>query len=279
MPPKRISLNVFNTTLTQTFPRGQARGCLRQRQPGQGVLFLNLRRYDQGGESIEKIVLSVVPPRPPPQFTNSPLPTQNEKKNSEKNSKKNNENVDTVNRRVTMTPTGSPSKKKAKAAPPPVGEESGHDTDASDDEYWAKKQKQSKPKPSTQTFVTGTAVTKNKKSGSIRDYDKVRKLAPVLFHSLRYSNTLTRIVMPTSLRPSQDSKLYTVLFESGERKTFKENQIRKMLTSKGEKVSEEDLADMEVEESDKAESDEEFGEGEQDISAGSRSLRTASPSF
>ena len=154
-----------------------------------------------------------------------------------------------------------------------------HDTDASDDEYWAKKQKQSKPKPSTQTFVTGTAVTKNKKSGSIRDYDKVRKLAPVLFHSLRYSNTLTRIVMPTSLRPSQDSKLYTVLFESGERKTFKENQIRKMLTSKGEKVSEEDLADMEVEESDKAESDEEFGEGEQDISAGSRSLRTASPSF
>ena len=98
--------------------------------------------------------------------------------------------------------------------------------------------------------------------------------------------------MPTSLRPSQDSKLYTVLFESSERKTFKENQIRKihfrtfkenqirkMLTSKGEKVSEEDLADMEVEESDKAESDEEFGEGEQDISAGSRSLRTASPSF
>ncbi|GMI05451.1 hypothetical protein TrVE_jg4580 [Triparma verrucosa] len=157
---------------------------------------------------------------------------ENEKKNSEKNSKKNNENVDTVNRRVTMTPTGSPSKKKkAKAAPTPVVEESGHDTDASDDEYWAKKQKQSKPKPSTQTFVTGTAVTKNKKSGSIRDYDK-------------------------------DSKLYTVLFESGERKTFKENQIRKMLTSKGEKVSEEDLADMEVEESDKAESDEEFGEAD-----------------
>ena len=150
-----------------------------------------------------------------------------------------------------MAPTGSPSKKKkAKAAPTPVVEESGHDTDASDDEYWAKKQKQSKPKPSTQTFVTGTAVTKNKKSGSIRDYDKVRKLAPVLFHSLRYSNTLTRIIMPTSLRPSQYFKLYFVLFESGEKKTFKESQIRKMLTSKGEKVSEEDLPDMEVEESD-----------------------------
>lgn len=127
------------------------------------------------------------PPFAPSDIRPSPPPHQSESQN--------NENVDVVNRRVTMTPNMSPAAKKktpSKTPPTPVVEESsGHNTDASDEEYWAKKSSKTKTKPSAQLFSTGTAVTKGKKLGSVREFDK-------------------------------DSKLYTVLFENGDRKTFKE---------------------------------------------------------
>jgi hypothetical protein len=131
-----------------------------------------------------------------------------------------------VKRAVSMTPKEETEvERKSEDKENQQGKGDGHDTDDSDDAYWARKEAQKKKhqKKAGPLFVGGTNVESAGMRGSVREFDAT-------------------------------TKLYNILFFDGSNAQLPEEEVREMVCAlKGE----EDVADMDEEEEEVEESSDE----------------------